>query len=242
MHPVTRRRMRNHAGRGVSFGKVWAMLEREAEERKKEAAERQAAWEAERKKEAAERLAAWEAKRQKEAAEWQAKWEQEKKEYDRLNNSYERMLDELKKQVGGLNNSFGELAEHLVAPGIVDKFNEMGFHIKQAATHGMKILGENRKVRAEIDLYMENGETIIAVEVKAKPVIQDIKEHIERLEVIRDHRNSLNDKRKILGAIAGAIFEDKVKKAVRDAGFFVIVQSGDTMKIEIPEDFVPREW
>jgi hypothetical protein len=47
---------------------------------------------------------------------------------------------------------------------------------------------------------------------------------------------------KVLGAIAGAIFEEKVKDAVRDAGLFVIVQSGDTMKIEMTDDFVPKDW
>jgi hypothetical protein len=30
-----------------------------------------------------------------------------------------------------------------------------------------------------------------------------------------------------------------VKDAVRDAGFFVIEQSGDTMKIDVPEGWKP---
>jgi hypothetical protein len=89
---------------------------------------------------------------------------------------------------------------------------------------------------------MENGDTVFGVEVKAKPIIHDIEEHIKRLEILRDYRRSLNDKRKIMGAIAGAIYEDKVRKAVGDAGLFVIVQSGDTMKMDLPEGFVPREW
>jgi hypothetical protein len=45
-----------------------------------------------------------------------------------------------------------------------------------------------------------------------------------------------------MGAIAGAIFDDKVKDAVRDAGLFVIVQSGDTMKIDMPEGWKPVEY
>jgi predicted GTPase len=46
----------------------------------------------------------------------------------------------------------------------------------------------------------------------------------------------------ILGAIAGAVFEDNVKDAARDAGFYVIEQSGDTMKIEIPEGWKPAAY
>jgi len=32
------------------------------------------------------------------------------------------------------------------------------------------------------------------------------------------------------------------RQAVSEAGFYVLVQSGDTMKLELPEGFVPREW
>jgi len=61
--------------------------------------------------------------------------------------------------------------------------------------------------------------------------------------VLRQYRKDKGKPAKrILGAIAGAIFDDDVKKAALEAGFFVIGQSGDTMKIEIPEGFKPREW
>jgi hypothetical protein len=51
-----------------------------------------------------------------------------------------------------------------------------------------------------------------------------------------------NDKRKLRGAIAGAIYGKTVKEAVLEAGMYVIAQSGDTMKIEIPDGFTPRDW
>jgi len=45
-----------------------------------------------------------------------------------------------------------------------------------------------------------------------------------------------------MGAIAGAIFGTAEKKATIEAGLYVIKQSGDTMKIDVLEGFVPREW
>jgi hypothetical protein len=36
--------------------------------------------------------------------------------------------------------------------------------------------------------------------------------------------------------------EDKVKALALDTGFYVIVQSGDTVKIEAPPGFTPRIW
>jgi hypothetical protein len=162
-------------------------------------------------------------------------------ETDRQIAKTDRQIARTGRQMGGLHRSFGELAEHLVAPGIAKRFNQLGYHFDAIAPRGYKIL-ENEKVKAEIDILLENGETVIAVEVKAKPAVQDIEHHIKRLEILRNHRCRINDQRKILGAIAGAVYEDEVKEAVREAGFFVIEQSGDTMKIDMPEGFVPREW
>jgi hypothetical protein len=52
----------------------------------------------------------------------------------------------------------------------------------------------------------------------------------------------MNRELKILGAIAGAVFDGDVKEATLAAGFFVIEQSGDTMKIDMPEGWKPVEY
>jgi len=154
----------------------------------------------------------------------------------------EAFLKDIGRQIGGLNNSFGELAEHLVAPGIAEKFNELGHHFDGIAEGGYRIFGEKGKVIAEIDLLLENGDCLMAVEVKAKPKMKDIEHHIKRLEILREHRDKKHDSRKIYGAIAGAVFGTEEKEASIAAGFYVIEQSGDTMKIDIPDGFVPSEW
>ncbi|MCL2044617.1 MAG: hypothetical protein FWG89_10815 [Treponema sp.] len=52
----------------------------------------------------------------------------------------------------------------------------------------------------------------------------------------------MQDKRKIHGAIAGAVFGQEEKYAVIEAGMYVLEQSGDTIKMDIPHTFVPKEW
>ena len=154
----------------------------------------------------------------------------------------EKRRQEVYESMGFLSNRFGELAEHLVAPGIVERFNRLGYHFDNVATRGCKVYGENGKVKTEIDILLENGETTIAVEVKSKPSVKDVDHHIKRLEILREFRKKLPDNRKILGAIAGAIFGEEEKEATCRAGLYVIEQSGDTMKIEMPQGFIPREW
>ena len=167
----------------------------------------------------------------KEAERRQKEWEKTEKIVRRTN-----------KQMGDLNRRFGELAEHLVAPNIHKRFNELGYHFGRCSPGGTKIFDGKGNTKTEIDLVLENGETIMALEVKTKPVMKDVEHHIKRLEILRDHQRGINDRRTIKGAIAGAIFGPEEKKATLEAGLYVVEQSGDTMKIDVPDGFVPREW
>jgi len=227
---------KNRIGRGLNFEKVWATIERNAEEAR------------ERHKET-ERLMQETRESQKETDRQMQETDRQMQETDRMMKETDRKMQEtsrkmdmLNEQMGGLHNSFGEMAEHLVAPGIVERFNEMGFHIKEAAMHGFKIFDENRKIKTEIDLLMGNGEYIIAVEVKAKLGEKDIEKHQKRLEILREDKDMTGDRRKILGGMAVAILGTGDKEAILNAGFYVLVQTGDTMKLDLPENFTPREW
>ena len=180
---------------------------------------------------------------------------EERKETDKLmkeNAERQKETDAQMKRtderMGFLSNRFGEMAEHLVKPGIYKRFNELGYHFTDAAEGNFTIRDENGKIKAEIDLLLENDDTVMVVEVKATPKVKHVEEHIKRIEILRDHRRKRNerqnviDNRKVEGAIAGAIFGVEEKKATVEAGLYVIEQSGDTMKIEVPDDFVPRKW
>ena len=154
----------------------------------------------------------------------------------------ERMVRRNGKQMGDLHRKFGNLAEHLVVPGINKRFNEMGYHFGDVSPGGQKIMDEQGNVKTQIDVLLENNKTIMAVEVKVQPKEKDVEHHLHRLKILRERRDTLGDRRKIQGAIAGAIFGDTEKEAALEAGLFVIEQSGDTMKIDVPDNFIPREW
>jgi hypothetical protein len=207
--------------RGITFEQVWAALMEDRKENDRRKIEN------DRRREENDRI----------IKEMREEGEQKRKETDRI-------IKEMREQMGGLHRSFGELAEHLVAPGIVSRFNEMGYHFDSIAPQGIEIYDEGRKrMLTEIDLLMENGECLMAVEVKSKPTEKDIAHHIVRLEILRDWREKRQEKpKRILGAIAGAVFPSSLKEAVIEAGLYVIEQSGDTMRISVPEGFKPREW
>ena len=163
------------------------------------------------------------------------------KETDQLVKATARQMKKTDESIGKLGNRFGELAEHLVAPNIMEKFNERGYNFKGIAEN-QKIVNEQGQIIAEIDILLENGSYAVAVEVKAKPKITDIADFIGRLEILRRYKDENQDKRKIRGALAGAIFQQSVKDAAVKSGIYVIEQSGDTVKINVPGDFNPKEW
>jgi hypothetical protein len=149
----------------------------------------------------------------------------------------------LSKQMGTLGNRFGEIAEHMVFPAVVKRFNELGYNFNFEFEGNCKVRDKNNQIIAEIDIYLENGTTIAVVEVKTKPDLNDIDKHIQRIEKLKQNRKEKNEpSKKLMGAIAGAIFPKEVKETALQAGLYVLVQSGDTMKLEIPEGFKPREF
>jgi len=182
-------------------------------------------------------------------------WRERQKEIDRRMKETDRQMQETRlqmketdrrmketdKKIGELGNRFGELAEHLVAPNIMEKFNALGFTF-ETIHHSSRIKDRSGNSVAEIDLILENDDMVIAIEVKSKPARSDIKEHIRRMEVLRRRADARSDKRKLIGAMAGAIMSGELRNHIIQNGFYAIEQTGDTVKISNGEGFVPRQW
>ncbi|MDR1727277.1 MAG: hypothetical protein LBT74_05020 [Acidobacteriota bacterium] len=152
-----------------------------------------------------------------------------------------RQMKETDKRLGSLGGRFGQMVEHLVAPGILGKFRELGYGFDEVSTR-KKFTDKAGRAVAEADIWLENGSYALAVEVKADLSVEDVREHIARLVKIRAHLDAKGDGRKLLGAAAGAILEGNVQVYAVRQGLFVLGQTGDTVRIEVPEGFTPCEW
>ncbi|MCL2609631.1 MAG: hypothetical protein FWD94_07005 [Treponema sp.] len=184
-----------------------------------------------------ERNKEYERKRAEEKAEFDRKWAGMVENWERA----DRRIQEANRQVGGISNTFGEVIEHLVLPGIEDRFAEMGLRFSQVSPR-RKLKDSAGRVVAEIDLLLENKDTIVAVETKGKPSVKDIESHGGKLEKLREWLGETGDRRRILGAVAGAVFGSGERLAALKTGFYVVVQSGDTMRMDVPEGFEPKVW
>jgi hypothetical protein len=89
---------------------------------------------------------------------------------------------------------------------------------------------------------LEDSGTLLPVEIKTTLTVTDVREHAERMKKLRDYADEQGDKRRFVGAVGGAIIPEGVKEFAHGSGFYVIEQSGDTVKIDVPKGFVPKEW
>jgi len=142
--------------------------------------------------------------------------------------------------MGMHNNRFGEIVEYMVAPNLLKKFKEYGLKFREAMTDRV-FSDDDDNALFEVDIFLQNGEKAMLVEVKTKLTTEDVKEHIERLENMRAYADLHGDKRIFLGAVAGVVMTSNVKKYASKQGFYLIEPSGETFNIT-PPNGKPKEW
>jgi len=152
----------------------------------------------------------------------------------------ERVLKETGKRLGDFTNSFGEIVEYMVAPNLQDRFFDLGMDF-QEVSKDIKIRDKKNDIAFQIDVYLQNCDTAMLVEVKADLAISDINAHMERLEKMRRYADLRGTKRVFLGAVAGVVVKDKVREYALSQGLYLAEPSGETFNITSPHD-KPREW
>ncbi|MDR3123560.1 MAG: hypothetical protein LBU16_07270 [Treponema sp.] len=197
---------------GITFEKVWATLQENAKRHEEiDRLLKEQSEEADRRIKETERLL-------KEQA-----WETD------------RLIRENQKLMSDLGRKFGTITEHMFIPNLEKKFNALGYEFGQASSN-VRIGNKEHNIYAEIDVFLQNGECALAVEVKTQANIGDIREHIGRMKRLRRYFDLCQDQRKLYGAVAAAVMPDNVRDYALKQGFYVIKQSGDNVSVEEPHD------
>ncbi|MDR3167637.1 MAG: hypothetical protein LBT93_06815 [Treponema sp.] len=161
-------------------------------------------------------------------------------ETDRRQKETDKQIKELSKNIGGLNNSFGKWAEEMISAKLWEKFKAMGYTFTRGGP--MKFWEDDRTI-AQVDMFLENGDFAMPVEIKSELTIEDIADHLKRIEKVRQQLDKRGDRRKLVGAVAGMVVPENVREYAQKEGLYVLVQSGDSVALaEAPENFKVREW
>ena len=147
-----------------------------------------------------------------ELRESQKETDRQQKETDKqLKETFQKIderADRLDKQLGEMGNRFGDMIEHMMRPGIQDKLKAYGFLFTEVSFD--KSFGMPGNKIAEADVFLENMDKVMAVEIKSKPDIDDIKDHIERMNKLRSWADAKGDKRGYYAAMGGMIIGEDV--------------------------------
>jgi len=175
--------------------------------------------------------------------EWEAYRKELAEESKARQEKIDRQLDKLTKNVGGLNNSMGELIETLIAARLWEKFSDYPYDLKRAYQR-VPIFNENNQILAEIDILLSNTEWVMAVEVKRELHRKDdVDDHVRRMARIRKYPPLETIEKKLVGAMAGGVVVPGIRDYIHEQGFFVLELTGDNVGLVKPTTaFTPREW
>ena len=157
---------------------------------------------------------------------------------DKIQRETAREIENVNKNVGRLTNRLGEFVEEAVRPAAVKLFRERGIDVHEVQQNIMvKRDGEG----LEIDLLVVNDKDTVAIECKSNLSIDDVNEHLERLEKIKRLIPRYKDNR-ILGAVAGMMIPANVTSYAIRKGLYVIGQNGEHLELQNDASFKAKVW
>ena len=190
--------------------------------------------EAERKKRE-ERDEAERKKREEEMREYRAKRSAEQEE-DR------KLLRNIWKEQARYGYDRGALVEAMFV-NLGPKLAKYGYRFPRESRLPHHFVGKDGQFVAEADRLIINGDSLVAVEVKALLKHDDVVRHKERLAAIRKCMTENGDERKLMGAVAGGLVPEQVLRYAQKNGMFVFMKNGEDVSVaEPPEGFAARVW
>ena len=149
-----------------------------------------------------------------------------------------REIKAVNTSIGRLSNRLGEFVEEAVRPSAVRLFRERGIDVHEVHQN---VTSDREGSAFEIDLLVVNNQDVVAIECKSNLSIDDVNEHLERLEKIKrflpDHVN-----KRISGAVAGMVIPANVATYAIKKGLYVIGQNGEHLELRNEKSFTAKTW
>jgi len=162
---------------------------------------------------------------------------------ERLTERINRLSDKVEttsENVGNVNNNLGKFTEIVVIPGIRREINAQGHDFKRSYAN-KKVwvrVGGNKRLEAEVDLFLTNGTEAMAVEIKTTLKSSDVTKHIRQLEKLRKYEVEAGVRGKELyGALAGVYVDTDARKLALKNGLYVleIIEEEEKLKTAAPK-------
>lgn len=178
-----------------------------------------------------------------EAAERQKKADAEMEALHREQRETARQMKETDRRMGKFINSFGDFVENLAAPSIPQLMKDYGITVKQ---WWQNLPGIRNGDAMEVDVLClgrtkDRKGIMVVGEIKSTVTPRDVNHFLSQLEKFPLFF-SFYKKYPRLGVIAGVKVPSNVIKYAERKGLFVLVPSGDTMRVANKKGFKPKFW
>lgn len=160
------------------------------------------------------------------------------KETDRKFQQTDRAIKAVNSNLGKLGNRLGDFVEEAVRPAAVRLFRECGIDVHEVQQN---VSAKRHNESLELDLLVVNDNDAVAIECKSNLSIDDVNEHLSRLDKIKRLLPRYKDSR-VLGAVAGMVIPENVAAYAIRKGLYVIGQNGEHLELRNESVFAPKAW
>ena len=143
-------------------------------------------------------------------------------------------IQETRKEVGGLGNSYGMYAESYFLESLkkTKKFGGISYKFVDDDLKNSIVLPNGERVVGQYDIVMHNGDIIVIIEVKSKVQKKDVIDLIERkLDEFKMLFPHYADKKFHLG-VAGFSFDKNAEEEAMNRGVGILKLAGENVEIQ----------
>ncbi len=163
---------------------------------------------------------------------------EQSKETDRRFRETDRIVRGISKEIGGIGNNIGDVAEDYFRGAILKMKEFAGVKIEYVTGLSKR----SKTLEGEYDIVIMGKDTLIVVEVKHKLTRNHVEQFINNslptfIAVFPEYSAY-----KILAAVAGMTAQKSAIKLAISKGLYVITQSGQKIELLNPEGFEPKEF
>ena len=162
----------------------------------------------------------------------------EMQEMREMSRETDKKLKQASESIGRLGNKLGDFVEEMVRPAAVRLFRERGIDVHEVHQN-VSVTRDGEGI--EVDLLVVNDGDVVAIECKSTLGIDDVNEHLARLEKVKRLLPSYANKR-VMGAVTGMVIADNVAQYAYRQGLFVIAQTGDQLALRNDGAFKAKIW
>jgi len=151
-----------------------------------------------------------------------------------------KLTKNLNESFGGISQRLGKLTELVVVPKIRFDMNAHGHSFDCAEVNKLirGVVGGRKEDIAEVDMLLCGSAEAMAVEIKTRLKESLVKDHIDRLQDLREHEEDADIKgKKLFGAVVGIVVDDSARELAKKNGLYVVEirEEEDKLKIDKPE-------